>query len=289
MKVENPRTLSPLAYLRAAIKRKPPFPEGGEGGRIPRLERSQRPAVADERRLATFRRLTGYPDDGYLPLTWPHIAAFPGHFANLLDRRFPLPLVGIVHIRSDIRQHRPIGAGEALRTICVTEGGRDTDKGFEFDLETRAYVGADLVWEGTASMLRRAKKERGLPTTVDRPTLDAVGAANRVWQIPERTARQFARVSGDLNPMHLSPLLARGLGFDGVVVHGMWTLTRAASMHPDLAALPEVRLRCEFKLPLILPATAVYRHWPRPGGGVAFRVLDRDVRKPHAIGEFGRF
>ena len=70
---------------------------------LPTLERAAPPAVQDEGRLARFRALTGYPDDGRLPLTWPQAAAFPLHFALMLDERFPLPLVGTVHVRTSVR------------------------------------------------------------------------------------------------------------------------------------------------------------------------------------------
>ena len=38
--------------------------------------------------------------------------------------------------------------------------------------------------------------------------------------------RRYAKVSGDVNPIHLHPLGARLFGFRGAIAHGMWTKAR---------------------------------------------------------------
>ena len=272
------RALVRSLWLRNAVR-------PGEPVVLPSLERTAPAGVQSERRLARFRELAGYPDDGRLPLTWPQAAAFPLHFAMMVDDRFPLPLVGTVHVRTELRQARPIGAGEPLRLVASLSKSRTTDKGLEFDLETRAYVGPELVWEGTATMLRRAPVQTGLPERLSRPPLDGIGAGNHPWQVPVRVGRDFARLTGDLNPIHLSGLAARPLGFKGLVAHGLWTMSRAAGMRPALLALPRLVMTCELKTPLVLPARAVYRDWPAADEqGVEYRVLDARAEKPHALG-----
>ena len=48
------------------------------------------------------------------------------------------------------------------------------------------------------------------------------------WQPDQETPRTYARLSGDHNPVHLEPEVARAAGFPGVVVHGMCVLGAAA-------------------------------------------------------------
>ena len=111
--------MAKLDYLRALLVRRPAYLENLS---IPRIEREIAAKRVPERELATFRRVTGYPDDGCLPLTFPHVAAFPAHFQNMLDPRFPLRQTGIIHIRSKIVQHRPIGGGEKVRLVAFIDG-----------------------------------------------------------------------------------------------------------------------------------------------------------------------
>ena len=281
--------LSPMNYLRAAVS----FRAGLQPNTtIPRIERSLPPAVMQEQQLETLRRLCHYPSDGYVPLTYPYIYALPLHLSNMLDSRFPLPIIGTVHIRSHIRQIRPIGSGEQVRTVCWIEGHRETEKGIEFDLFTHIYAGAELVWQGTATMLRRFRRqanEAALPSAAVRPSLDGVGATSEVWRLPKGLSRQFAFASGDLNPIHVSALAARLFGFSGAIMHGSWAEMRLAGTQPELCRQPHVELRCDFKQPIQLPATVIFRQWPQRGnsGRVELRLLNSSATKPHAIGIFG--
>jgi acyl dehydratase len=43
-------------------------------------------------------------------------------------------------------------------------------------------------------------------------------------RLPAGLSRQYARVSGDYNPIHLSSLSAKVFGFRSVVAHGMSVL-----------------------------------------------------------------
>jgi fatty acid synthase len=76
----------------------------------------------------------------------------------------------------------------------------------------------------------------------------------------------YAAASGDRNPLHLSPAIARWAGFDQCIVHGMWTaswaLHRVARLagNNDLSSLEQGRTRCEFLAPL------------RPGAPIRVKV-----------------
>jgi acyl dehydratase len=273
--------MSALVYLKA-LARTAARPSAG--AKAPRLERTLPPAVAPAARLDAFRALTCYPDDGFLPITWPYAWSLAAHLENLVDPRFPLPLMGTIHVRTRIVQRRPIGASEALRLVCSIDGQREAPRGVEFDLVTHGYAGAELVWEGAATMLRLTGKEPPPRLGVDRPPLDGLGARNQVWRVAPATARAFARVTGDLNPIHLSGLTARLFGFPGIVAHGMWSLTRAAGEHPELVRRAGAVLSCDFKRPIILPARVVSRCWVEGDGGVALRLLDARADTPHLIG-----
>ncbi len=92
----------------------------------------------------------------------------------------------------------------------------------------------------------------------------------------------FAKLTGDFNPIHWVPAYARGAGFRGVILHGFGTFARAVSAldrvlfagDPTQLATIDVR----FTKPLLLPAeVGVYvaarergRLWvgDAPGGGV---------------------
>ncbi len=269
-------------YVRAATARKPGLRPGAT---IPRLTGDLPPAAPAPRRLAKIRRELGLPADGLMPFLYPHVAGFATHIRLMTDRRFPLPIMGTVHIRSDITLYRPVRDDEVLRVVCAIDGHRAVEKGLEFDFETEVFVGAEKVWRGVATMLAR---QRGLGSSEKRrdPLPAASSGAVTVIEASAAAARRWAALSNDWNPIHLSRFTARLLGFKGQIMHGMWTLGRVTALqYLRLArAGAPVRVHCEFKLPIFPPARVLVRT-AAEGSAVAFQVLDAKGEKPHLLGE----
>ncbi|MDX1801454.1 MAG: hypothetical protein R3303_11030, partial [Marinobacter sp.] len=90
----------------------------------------------DGDRLDRYRSVCGFANRTTVPATWIHILAFPLHLKLLTDPQFPLPLLGLVHLRNEMTQWRPIGMGECLDLQVALAGQTATDKGLEFDLVT---------------------------------------------------------------------------------------------------------------------------------------------------------
>ena len=271
------------SLARAVLTRRPTVLAAG--ATIPALEARLAPLVPDPAHLDAYRELCGFEPDEQLPLTFPHVLAGPMHLALLTSAAFPLRLLGLVHLRNRIEAARVIGQREPLDLRCRVGGHRDTDRGQEFDLVTEARAGGQLAWVETSTMLARRPGARPA-----RPALAAVpppasppGARAARWSLAADLGRRYARVSGDYNPIHLSAATARLFGFERAIIHGMWTLARAAAeLQPRVSAGATV-LEVAFKLPVLLPAEVTLREWPRPRG-LAFALLDAAGARPHATG-----
>ena len=68
-------------------------------------------------------------------------------------------------------------------------------------------------------------------------------------------AVRYAGASTDFNPIHWSDRMARGLGLDGVIIHGMWTMGSALRIVTDWCADPArlVGYSVRFTGPVPLP------------------------------------
>ena len=153
---------------------------------------------------------------------------FPLQMALMSDRSFPLALPGLVHVRNRIevlradrrrRAARPRGLGRELRPAPQRRGGRPARHG--------RPPAAQEVWRSTSTYLARgAKAPEGAP---EADIEVAVGDLERVaatWRIPDDAGRRYAKVSGDVNPIHLSGLTAKAFGFKRAIAHGMWVKAR---------------------------------------------------------------
>ena len=55
-------------------------------------------------------------------------------------------------------------------------------------------------------------------------------AGEAVFEVPEGLGWNYAKVSNDYNPHHLSRLTARFVGYPKPMIHGLWTLSKVISI-----------------------------------------------------------
>lgn len=251
---------------------------------IPSLAAELLGVHTDGERLNHYRSICGFANRTTLPITWIHILAFPLHLKLLTDSQFPLPLLGLVHLRNEITQRRPIGVGECL-DIQVTLGDQTaTEKGLEFDLMTTAWSAGRCVWEERSTNLLRQAEGETARTKAQIPELPRY-PHNASVTAPESVGRSYGRISGDLNPIHMHALSARAFGFPRAIAHGMWSKARCLAnleQQPGWSAA-SVTVACQFKKPLFLPGSAQLnwqqsdKHWP-------FQLLNAPGDAPHLSG-----
>jgi acyl dehydratase len=180
---------------------------------------------------------------------------FPLQMALMSDRSFPLALPGLVHVRNRIDVLRPIGAGEALDLEVWAENFASHRSGAAADLCATASVGGDEVWRSTSTYLARgAKAPAGAPEAEIEVSVGDLERVAATWRIPDDAGRRYAKVSGDVNPIHLSGLTAKAFGFKRAIAHGMWVKARVLGALSG--RLPDaLSIDVSFRKPLFLPST----------------------------------
>jgi acyl dehydratase len=139
-------------------------------------------------------------------------------------------------------------------------------RGATVDLCASVSAAGAEVWRGRSTYLARgAAAPAGAPdadVTVSVVGLDRTAAQ---WRVPADTGRRYAKVSGDVNPIHLSSLSAKAFGFKRAIAHGMWAQARALSALSG--RLPgAVDVDVAFRKPLFLPSTVTLATEPVDGG-----------------------
>ena len=254
----------------------------GRGGALPDTRLARTGVTVDPARLAAYSSVCGAPLSGTLPVTFPHLLAFPLQTALMTERAFPLALPGLVHVRQRIEQVRPIAAGEPLDVEVWAERFATHRRGATVDLCAAVSAGGAEVWRGRSTYLARgATAPDGAPESdVDVPVgpLDRTSAR---WRVPADAGRRYARVSGDVNPIHLSALTARAFGFPRAIAHGLWVEARALAALSG--RLPDaLTVDVAFRRPLLLPST-VDLATARTGAGWDFAVRGREGTE-HLVG-----
>ena len=275
-------------YRRALFARKPGLKVGQS---IPQIRATVAPLVPEPSHVALFRDVCGFRDDGFLPLSYPHVLAAPLHFALLMAKPFPFKALGLVHVSNRIVSHRPLRPDDSLDISTWVEGQRDAPRGILFDLNTRIESGGELVWESVSTIIR-IQKGKGGPSKKKRrePSVGIPAQPHRtaIWPIPKDMGRRYAKPSGDFNPIHLSALTAKLFGFKRAIVHGMWALARCIGELEDDIQAPKMAVEVAFKRPIFLPSRVLFAAYAEEGG-MTFGLHSADGSKPHLTGSVKSF
>jgi len=233
-------------------------------------------------RLRAYRDICGFTDAA-VPMPYPQVNAISLQMHLLTQPEFPLPLIGLVHLKNRIEQQRELHEDELFDVRVALIGQRTSDKGLEFDLETTyADKSGRTVWSSVATVLNRAKqapKRKGPPPP---PPAAHLGQYHSI-DAPTDIGRRYGRIAGDMNPIHLYPLTAKMLGFDRHIAHGMWTMARSAALLSTELGRAPVQLDTQFRQPVFLPAKMSLRYGQQ-GEGYGFSLIGRDSGKLHLEG-----
>jgi len=209
----------------------------------------------DPEHLQRFRELCrGWDHAAWLPPTYPQVVAADLHLQLFGSRAFPFNPMGLVHYSNHIElsQALPVECDYQLKARLLPGGMHP--RGVLVQVETELHCGDARVWRSVATALRILKHrpssapvETSADAVIDTCVTDSM-------DLPEDLGRRYARIAGDLNPIHQRAWMARPFGFRRAIIHGMWTF--AWAIQPLLSARPEepASLEAVFARPVLLPA-----------------------------------
>ena len=251
---------------------------------LPEIELELSGAEIDARHLHRYQQVCGFELSDRLPITYPHLLAFPLSMQLMTRPSFPFSVIGMVHIENRITQHRPLLVSEALDLRVWAQDLRGHHRGTQFDICAEIRAGSAVVWESQSTYLRFGEQRSGQrrASTDTQQSGPPEPDMERAWEVPDDIGRRYGEISGDRNPIHMHPLAARVFGMPRAIAHGMWVKARC------LAALEghepgAVTVQASFKSPLLLPSRVLFCSWAQQGER-HFAVRDADGGKPHLSG-----
>ncbi|MCC3283411.1 MULTISPECIES: MaoC family dehydratase [Arthrobacter] len=246
-------------------------------------------ARVDLDRLTDFQRLVLRSAQDTLPSGYVHTFAFPVAMSVMAREDFPLPLLGMVHLRNHVTHLRPIHYTEPLSVTAWAENLAGHRAGTQVELVAEVRSGTELVWTGRSVYLAKGvflpRIDRPQARTEREDFTPPLPTAQ--WRLGADAGRNYAKVSGDFNPIHLSSLSAKALGMKRSIAHGMYLASRVVAEAGP--ALPEpFEWSIEFESPVFLPATVSVRisdaGAPGDMAGTTFTGWNQRSRRRHFHG-----
>ncbi|GAA2038245.1 MaoC/PaaZ C-terminal domain-containing protein [Yaniella flava] len=188
------------------------------------------------------------------PSLTAHITAFGLSTAMMAESRFPIPLLGMVHLQhkvwhmSDVPIDQPVKIATWGQNLAPHHAGTTVEIWAQiFDPSTDK-----LLWQSMALYLSKSVTLPGTdkPPRPERQAFQPPPLTGE-WQLPKDIGRRYGAVSGDRNPIHLSNLTAKALGMPGAIAHGMYA---AGKMLAGRETTARYTWAIEFASPMRLPS-----------------------------------
>lgn len=202
-----------------------------DGSVLPTESHEVRGISADVATLTAYQHLIGETASDVLPAGFLHALAFPLAMSVLNRDDFPLPLLGMIHLRNRVQQRSPVLFSDSLDVSARVENLRGHRAGTQVDVvaEVRLSGSPESSWLGVSTYLAKGVFLPGIDKPSPAPARADFKAPDptALWQLGVDTGRAYAAVSGDFNPIHLSVLSAKALGMRRSIAHGMYLAARA--------------------------------------------------------------
>ncbi len=210
--------------------------------------------------LMAYRTLLGI--ESRQPLSFLYLLAQRAQVALMTDSLFLIRIPGLVHLENSLIQEAPIDFKETFTLKVQTEVAFKK----EGSLIPKFHVGFfqndhQVAFCESTYLSRRKKsgpkKKSSLAVLPDGRVVIREG----FWDVLSQKSGDYARVSGDANPIHTKLLIARMMGFQGLVMHGWYGVSRIVNLIEDLMGHPVKFIDCQFRAPVILPTRVRFEIW----------------------------
>lgn len=180
-----------------------------------------------------------------LPFTYLYLLAQRVQVQCMLDKKFCIPIPGLIHIENDIKLLVDINKSKPLEIICNVNVDIHKDTSFEvfFHQDNKKVA----ICKSTYLYNKKSKKHQ---KETSPKIIKEKGIADFITS--KKQILEYAKISGDFNPIHISGVIARFFGFKKNVVHGWYLVSKIASIIEEREGITLHHLYCHFLKPVYI-------------------------------------
>ena len=219
------------------------------------------PTPIDYQHLRNYQNICGFTRNKEVPITYPQVTGFYALMTLMTHKNFSLPVVGMVHTHNKIERFDEINCMEPIAQETKLLSCEKVDKGFLCTIEVLTRQNDCVVNRVISHYLYRVKTRKQKSKSTSQSNQDLTKEKQSgLFEVNEKLIRRYARISGDINPIHLSHLTAKLFGFKKMIAHGMWSIARViaeTSSQLQRASTKQNQLKeveVHFKKPIYLPS-----------------------------------
>lgn len=250
------------------------------------------PGFSDEQLKRYHEAFGGFVSD--VPLTLIYCLAQRVHLAQMLGEHFPWPAPGLVHVSNSIERLQPI---EPDTDFILKASIKIPARGPKVSPRRLRPLFTVEFWQHNTHVANCVSEYQVMPKQAERPRKSREAKTADLprddwqcldtWRLDSKEGRNYARLSGDFNPIHLHPLVSRWFGFDQPIIHGMYMSGRAQAEIERAANKAIDKIDVSFKRPVALPATiSLWQQWDKDSHCGSYQICGADDHVQRLEGSF---
>jgi hypothetical protein len=228
---------------------------------------------ASEKQVTSFTKIFGQPDD---IKSYAFLAGFKSMIQCVTQAPIPSSLLGLIHLSCEISQHVKHNWFLPYDIQVTIKECKPSNKGLTYKIESEFYQQGELTIRNTNVMLdKKPGYKANQRETTEKSELAQLTNCFCSYAINLKTSWKYALLSGDLNPIHLHPYLAKKLGLKSVLIHGMFNAHQCLSSVFKKTGEDLGNVYIEFNKPCFIPNQVFVRQY---GDSNEYGVFSKDKK-----------
>lgn len=225
----------------------------------------------------------------------PASSHIPAHFVGAaiampivaeLTAQSPYPLLSALNQGVRLQIHKPLPAGETInlsgKLLDASDDGRRARIHSRVQIGTASAPNA-ITLDAIAAVMLKAGPKKALSNTQEKHQFETLGT----WRAAAKEGQTFFWLTGDFNPIHTLPLLAKRTRYNGCIMHGYGAFAQIFErLENKHGAIKDIETRFIRVIPLpSLTLRIQSTLQPDAEGNYFFRLVD-DLNTAYQAGQF---
>ncbi|MCG9624787.1 hypothetical protein L1D34_08015 [Vibrio mediterranei] len=203
----------------------------------------------DTEKLQRYKDYFGF-SKGSVPLPFLFVATQNEQLQLFTHPNTSIRPLGLVHTYIEFEQFDALDGEQSYEFQLELQAERKTDRGLSFELHGAFYRSGQMIARYRSGFLMPTKR-KNVRSKNTPPVLSTPLPELSTFTVSVSQAREYAKLSGDYNPIHLARWSAKLFGFNRPIIHGMYMVAKLLTTGDDSTALRNVGFA--FKKPVLMP------------------------------------
>ncbi|MFU8802513.1 MAG: SDR family NAD(P)-dependent oxidoreductase [Bradymonadaceae bacterium] len=202
----------------------------------------------------------------------------------LTDKELNADMLRLVHGEQEMRFHSPLRPWDLVAPRGEIESIEEKSSGHLVNVRQWLMRDGELVVEATSGLFIKGPRNPNRAKETTSPAPEAPIEREIVYEesqlvAPDQSLR-YAEASGDHNPIHVDPNVARAAGLDNIILHGLCTMAIATKafvngvLGGDSTSLRRIKVR--FARPVFPENTLTTRIWKESDGTYGLETVNEE-------------